>query len=83
MASATRIGEGWNEWLTPQTVVCRCEEVPYQALRDNAPVQRDATALNRSCRVGLGSCQGRMCGRTATELAENLLRPPRNEPPTA
>ncbi|TWF95158.1 FAD-dependent oxidoreductase [Saccharopolyspora dendranthemae] len=83
MASATRIGEGWNEWLTPQTVVCRCEEVPYQALRDNAPVQRDASALNRSCRVGLGSCQGRMCGRSADELAENLLRPPANEPPLA
>lgn len=81
MASATRIGEDWNEWLTPQTVVCRCEEVPYQALRDSAPAQRDASSLNLSCRVGLGSCQGRMCGRNASELAENLLRRSANEPP--
>ncbi|WP_406691690.1 FAD-dependent oxidoreductase [Saccharopolyspora sp. ID03-671] len=74
MASATRIGEDWNTWLTPQTLVCRCEEVPYQALRDSARTRRDARSLKMSCRVGLGRCQGRMCGRNADELAEDLLR---------
>ncbi|MEB3370425.1 FAD-dependent oxidoreductase [Saccharopolyspora mangrovi] len=81
MASATRIGEDWNEWLTPQTLVCRCEEVPYQALRDGASAERDARSLNLSCRVGLGPCQGRMCGRNASELAENLLRTPAADTP--
>lgn len=83
MASATRIGEDWNEWLTPHTLVCRCEEVPYQALRDSAPAERDARSLNLSCRIGLGPCQGRMCGRNASELAENLLRSPAKAPPVA
>ncbi|SFS95791.1 FAD-dependent oxidoreductase [Saccharopolyspora flava] len=79
MASATRIGEDWNAWLTPQTLVCRCEEVPYQAFRDGVQGRTrqdegDARSLKPSCRVGVGRCQGRMCGRNAEELAENLLR---------
>lgn len=75
--AATTIGTGWPAWLTPQTVVCRCEEVDLALLDQVA----DATAptglrsLKLTTRAGLGACQGRICGRNVECLAGDRLAP--------
>ncbi|MCW6007374.1 NAD(P)/FAD-dependent oxidoreductase [Micromonospora sp. CPCC 205371] len=53
-----------------ETVLCRCERVTVGRAR--ADVLRygidDVRALKLLTRVGMGMCQGRMCGRTALAL---------------
>jgi NADPH-dependent 2,4-dienoyl-CoA reductase/sulfur reductase-like enzyme len=49
---------------TPQTVVCRCEDVSLSQLHDH----RDWRAAKLATRCGMGSCQGRICGAALTEL---------------
>ena len=53
----------------PETVVCRCEDVTRREL-DQA-VARGAGELNQLkhfTRLGMGPCQGRMCGANAAAL---------------
>ena len=40
------------------TIVCRCEDVPFGALREFTD-QRTAKLVSR---CGMGPCQGRVCG---------------------
>lgn len=49
---------------TPETLVCRCEDVPLSALRGFAS-QRQAKLATR---CGMGACQGRICGAALAEL---------------
>jgi NADPH-dependent 2,4-dienoyl-CoA reductase/sulfur reductase-like enzyme len=61
---------GWKEWLTPQTIICRCEEVDYkdfsEAVRElNAT---DSRSIKLMTRCGMGMCQGRMCARNISDL---------------
>jgi NADPH-dependent 2,4-dienoyl-CoA reductase/sulfur reductase-like enzyme len=56
--------------LPDDTLVCRCEGIDAGTLRrivrdTGAPEVNRAKAL---CRVGMGRCQGRICGRAAAEL---------------
>ncbi|MGI9821883.1 FAD-dependent oxidoreductase [Agromyces sp. Marseille-Q5079] len=68
--AAHGIRPGWSGWLEDDTLVCRCEEVPYGRLRET----REATcgsglrSMKLTTRAGLGICQGRICGRTVEEL---------------
>lgn len=58
-------------------VLCRCENVTVGELR--ATVRIDATELNRAkayCRVGMGRCQGRVCGPAAAEILAAALGKP-------
>lgn len=59
----------------PQTIVCRCEDVPLSAL---APFNdsRDAKLVTR---CGMGACQGRICGTALAELG--LFGRPDPRPP--
>jgi thioredoxin reductase len=55
---------GWVDRLSDDTTVCRCEEVPFAALRFmrqdlDAHDGRSAKMLTRA---GMGYCQGRTCG---------------------
>ncbi len=74
---------------TPETLVCRCEEVSLAALQ--AAIAGGAAsigALKRRTRAGMGRCQGRYCapvmaamvaeatGRPVDELALMAPRPP-------
>src|SRR4029077_2186523 len=43
---------------SPETIVCRCEDVPYSGLRHHDSWR---TAKLRT-RCGMGPCQGRVCG---------------------
>ena len=47
-----------------KTIVCRCEDVPLEAVRGFASA-RDAKLQTR---CGMGACQGRVCGPILREL---------------
>jgi NADPH-dependent 2,4-dienoyl-CoA reductase/sulfur reductase-like enzyme/bacterioferritin-associated ferredoxin len=60
----------WMDDLMEDVVLCRCEEITVGQVRDAAREQ-GITELNRLkalTRVGMGRCQGRMCGSAAAEL---------------
>ena len=64
------IPRGWKSWLTPDTVICRCEEVSYQTLsaaQEDLEV-RDARSAKLMTRCGMGMCQGRICSRNIFDL---------------
>lgn len=78
--AAHGIRGGWTEAVTPETIVCRCEEVSFGALCSGAQAtgSRSLRSLKLSTRAGLGICQGRICGRSveallATQLGEGGL----------
>jgi D-hydroxyproline dehydrogenase subunit alpha len=48
----------------PDTLICRCEDVPLQALGGHA----DARSAKLATRCGMGACQGRLCGSALAEL---------------
>ena len=59
----------WAAKTPDETVVCRCEEVSAGDIR--AVVEEGHWEMNRvkaMCRVGMGRCQGRMCGLAAAEI---------------
>ncbi len=64
------VRDGWQSWVSPDTTVCRCEEVPLSAL-DAAIDDLGATdlrSLKLLTRIGMGPCQGRICGPAAADL---------------
>jgi NADP-dependent aldehyde dehydrogenase len=70
MHLANPVPQNWASWLTDQTLLCRCEEVPVAAVREahdvlGATEPRTVKALTRT---GMGWCQGRVCGFATAEL---------------
>lgn len=66
---------GWITWLNEQTLICRCEEVSTQDLKEaiselGATDSRTAKLLTR---CGMGLCQGRICGRSVVDLVASEL----------
>jgi Uncharacterized NAD(FAD)-dependent dehydrogenases len=60
----------WADRLADNVVLCRCEEVSVGQVRAAAQ-DLGVTELNRLkalTRVGMGRCQGRMCGSAAAEI---------------
>ena len=53
-----------RELPTPDTLVCRCEDVPLGAVQGIA----DAHEAKLASRCGMGACQGRICGAALAEL---------------
>lgn len=70
MHRAHPVPPAWVDTLEPDTVVCRCEEVTAGRLRD--AVDRLGAGDGRSAkllsRVGMGWCQGRVCGYASSCL---------------
>lgn len=70
LADVYRVQDGSLSWMRPDTLVCRCEEVPLarvqQAVDDLGA--RDLRTLKLTSRAGMGMCQGRMCGATAAAV---------------
>lgn len=61
--------EQWAQQAPDELILCRCEEVSVGEVR--AVVDQGHWELNRvkaHCRVGMGRCQGRMCGLAAAEI---------------
>ncbi len=58
-------------------IICRCEEVRLSevlaAVRQGA---RDADAVKRMTRAGMGLCQGRTCARLVSQLIARELEVP-------
>jgi NADPH-dependent 2,4-dienoyl-CoA reductase/sulfur reductase-like enzyme len=51
------------------TIVCRCEEVTAQQIRETARMGCEGpNQMKAFLRCGMGPCQGRLCGLTVTEL---------------
>ncbi|MBI1777841.1 MAG: FAD-dependent oxidoreductase [Proteobacteria bacterium] len=65
---------GLLDGITPETVVCRCEDVTRReidaALDDGA---REVNQLKSWTRCGMGPCQGRICGEAAASLVAQRL----------
>ena len=64
------IPAGWQSWLTPETIICRCEEVNYEAIQDVSEKfgADDARSAKLMTRCGMGMCQGRICSRNVADL---------------
>lgn len=64
------VPDGWAQSLTDETIVCRCEEVRFGAVR--AAIEggaTDARQVKQLTRTGMGWCQGRVCGYAAALLS--------------
>lgn len=75
LSAAHPVRTGWRDWVSADTVVCRCEEVRVGDLC--AAVAQGAVgmrAVKLASRAGLGLCQGRICGRIAGELTGVAFR---------
>ncbi|GAA2749212.1 NAD(P)/FAD-dependent oxidoreductase [Kitasatospora cinereorecta] len=82
MAAAHAPGVGWTDWLTPETDVCRCEEVPAGRIREAVEElgAGDARTVKLLTRAGMGWCQGRMCGAAVACLAGGPMDRPDSRP---
>ncbi|WP_433736081.1 FAD-dependent oxidoreductase [Pseudomonas putida] len=61
--------EKWAAAIADEVMICRCEEVRAGDIRQ--VVREGHWEINRvkaHCRVGMGRCQGRMCGAAAAEI---------------
>ena len=60
---------GLTAQITPETIVCRCEDVTRAEIED--AVSRGARHVNQvkaATRCGMGPCQGRICGEAVAEI---------------
>jgi NADPH-dependent 2,4-dienoyl-CoA reductase/sulfur reductase-like enzyme len=72
---AFRLRSGLRSLTSPETIVCRCEDVRYSRLR-RYPSWRSAKLQTR---CGMGPCQGRICGPATQFLLKwepDSVRPP-------
>ncbi len=70
MHRAHPVRDGWVTWQRPDTLVCRCEEVPVGAVREAVTElgADDARTVKLLTRAGMGWCQGRMCGEAVARI---------------
>ena len=57
------VGQGVYELATPETVVCRCEEVTLARIEQAVAATRDPNVVKSYTRAGMGLCQGKNCQR--------------------
>ncbi|MGN8278109.1 FAD-dependent oxidoreductase [Pseudomonas sp. SMN5] len=69
--------EDWAGDAPDNLMVCRCEEVSVGDIRQVvAEGHWEINRVKAHCRVGMGRCQGRMCGAAAAEIiARETNRP--------
>ncbi|MGA9814851.1 MAG: FAD/NAD(P)-binding oxidoreductase [Terriglobales bacterium] len=75
LADAFQLRSELRDLPSAETVVCRCEDVPYSRLRSYP----DWRAAKLQTRCGMGSCQGRVCGPATQFLfrwSPDSVRPP-------
>jgi D-hydroxyproline dehydrogenase subunit alpha len=53
---------------SPESVICRCEEVSHRSLADHVVSGAPIGSVKRATRLGMGRCQARYCGPLAVEL---------------
>lgn len=75
LGKAYALREELTRLVAPETIVCRCEDVRFERLK-NFSAWRDAKLQTR---CGMGPCQGRVCGAAAKVLfgwGMESVRPP-------
>ncbi|RLK30100.1 NAD(P)/FAD-dependent oxidoreductase [Cupriavidus plantarum] len=68
----------WAAGVTDDTLVCRCEAVTAGDIRETVATL-GADEMNRVkalCRLGMGRCQGRMCGAAGAEIVAHACGKP-------
>jgi len=73
LAATFPMPRDWARRLRDDTLVCRCEDVPWSALRG----QPDLRAAKLATRCGMGHCQGRLCHDTLAAVMHWPRLPPR------
>ena len=70
--------EDWAARASDDLVVCRCENITAGEMRSTAAANAngDINRIKALCRVGMGRCQGRMCGVAAAEILADALQVP-------
>ena len=80
MDEVYRYGPGLAQLAAADTVLCRCEEVTQrealEAVRDGATEVNEVKAWTR---IGMGRCQGRMCGPALGDLIARATGKPVSE----
>ncbi|MEO1366191.1 MAG: FAD-dependent oxidoreductase [Acidobacteriota bacterium] len=77
LEAAFRLDPRLRDLPAADTVVCRCEDVPWRRLSAYGPDDGRRAKLETRC--GMGPCQGRICGGALSHLlgfAPDLVRPP-------
>ena len=75
LAQTFALRDELHSLAAPDTLVCRCEDVPYGQLGEHASWQ--SAKLHTRC--GMGPCQGRVCGAATALLfgwTQDSVRPP-------
>ncbi len=70
------VRDGWREWITSNTTICRCEEVKSQEIKDSVSElgAEDSRTSKLFTRAGMGLCQGRMCSRNVSEIVSGITQ---------
>ncbi len=78
LARAYRVPDGWVGWLRDDTVICRCEEVPYERVRAAVDelAASDLRSVKMTTRCGMGYCQGRVCGQAVATIVRTATGAP-------
>jgi NADPH-dependent 2,4-dienoyl-CoA reductase/sulfur reductase-like enzyme len=64
---------GLYELATDDTVLCRCEEITLREIKETvAEGPTEMSDIKRMTRMGMGLCQGRMCGPALLEIMARL-----------
>ncbi|WP_214414532.1 NAD(P)/FAD-dependent oxidoreductase [Sphaerisporangium fuscum] len=78
LLDAYPVRDGWKSWLRDDTLICRCEEVPYARIEQaRALGATDARSMKLLARPGMGWCQGRVCGHAVACLTGEDPQAPR------
>ena len=83
LARAYGVPDGWVGWLDDETVVCRCEEVPYHRVRSAVDdlAASDLRSVKMTTRCGMGYCQGRVCGQAVATIVRTCSGVPAADAP--
>lgn len=68
------VRDGWREWISPSTTICRCEEVNFEEIKDSVSElgAEDSRTAKLFTRAGMGLCQGRMCSRNVSDIVSGI-----------
>ena len=71
---------GLYELAGDDTIICRCEEITVGEIkRLIADGVTDMNEIKRLTRMGMGRCQGRMCGQPVQEIIAGMIGVPPSE----
>ena len=60
--------------IKDSTIVCRCENITAKEIKTSSRLTGDfeISRIKAFCRVGMGRCQGRICGLTTAKILSSL-----------